>query len=1142
LRFSLAGVRRYRSGEAAIYSVTLMMNGFDWWHTSPDFMFYRSGFLACRPGKLLRALFLALGVFSVSAAAVPDAPPVAGSSEVITNLGQFYNLPAAGKRVVQPMRLELLIYYSNPEWGVFWGRSGKLNTFLPLKGISLPLKSGQKILLEGWILPINQEILWEKTTVTVLSENNPIATAVTKGLLLDTANLDRRFVEVEALVDSAARVGPRLLNLNLISEEVSLNAYVNLTDTNQPPPDFVGRRIRLRGVYTQAADAFKKTTSITLWVPEAGSIQVTGSLAEDGRFSAPKISSQDFAAADSGQPVVVAGMVHSQRPKESVTIWDEAGQIQILTQQQYPLKIGDRIEAVGYPALQGLDRLLQDGIFRPAKPPSPASPPGLTNHPKLFLTEQVRLLEQEQLVRQPEVELEGVVAWVEPADRSCFILDSSGGIRVRQAQLASGRNVGIGMQVQIGGVAVAGDFGPVVSNAVIHQTGTMNLPDAPRVSLEEALGGTMEGAWVQMRGYVRHVVDGTNGMELKLMATAGKFTARVPKSEDFKSLQGSVVLVRGVCVAVVNAHHQLTRIEIWAPLVDDVQVEHSAPENPFGLPLRPIVSLKQFNAWHSLNDPIHTYGVVTYQSPGHYLYLQDGNQSLQAMSEQTDPLRPGERVELVGFPGRADSNILLREAVYRSTGAGAEVTPVRLGDPSQTAAELNGLLVQAEGILVDTLQAPNGTQLIVQAKNAVIEAELDTTKHPLHTALRPGSRLAVTGLFFLQREGGAFRIRLRSEADIQVLKLPPWWTPFRLLLVLVGILIVLLTVIWRTFEVAQRNQLLQRARDELRLARDKLEERVHERTQELRAQIDARKRAHDRLTEAQERLMAASRQAGMAEVATGVLHNVGNVLNSVNVSAALVGDSLARFRVEQFSKAVALLNGQGDKLPQFLTDDPRGRALPGYLRDLAQAMTENQHQLQGEVKSLSKQIDHVKAIVSLQQNYAKLSNFKENLDPLEIMEDAVQINRAAFERHEIQLVREFTATPPMCADRHKTLQILINLLSNAKYAVKALNQADRRVCLRIRPSPENKIRFEVADFGIGIPAENIDRIFTLGFTTKTGGHGFGLHSGANAAKEMGGQLFVVSEGPARGATFVLELPAAVFTPDPKTDTLATTSL
>ncbi len=199
--------------------------------------------------------------------------------------------------------------------------------------------------------------------------------------------------------------------------------------------------------------------------------------------------------------------------------------------------------------------------------------------------------------------------------------------------------------------------------------------------------------------------------------------------------------------------------------------------------------------------------------------------------------------------------------------------------------------------------------------------------------------------------------------------------------------------------------------------------------------------------------------------------------------------------------------------------------MPGYLRDLAGVMMENRQNLQDEVQSLVKQIDHVKAIVALQQNYAKNSTVAENLDPVKIIEEAFEINRDAYERRNIRVVRQYDDPLELFADRHKVLQILVNLLSNAQYAVD--NSPDKTVTLRIRnAAPGGQVRLEVSDTGAGIAPENLDRIFMLGFTTRPGGHGFGLHSGANAAKEMDGELLVFSEGIGCGATFVLELPAA----------------
>lgn len=163
----------------------------------------------------------------------------------------------------------------------------------------------------------------------------------------------------------------------------------------------------------------------------------------------------------------------------------------------------------------------------------------------------------------------------------------------------------------------------------------------------------------------------------------------------------------------------------------------------------------------------------------------------------------------------------------------------------------------------------------------------------------------------------------------------------------------------------------------------------------------------------------------------------------------------------------------------------------------------------------------------MQQNYAKVSGAYENLSAAELLEDALRINLAAFDRHHIEIVKEFEShLPSVCVDRHKVLQILINLLRNAKHAMQDLGADKKRLVIQVGLASPDQVKISVRDIGIGIPLENLTKVFNHGFTTKKGGHGFGLHSGANAAKEMGGSLTVHSDGPGKGAEFTLFLPIA----------------
>ncbi len=316
----------------------------------------------------------------------------------------------------------------------------------------------------------------------------------------------------------------------------------------------------------------------------------------------------------------------------------------------------------------------------------------------------------------------------------------------------------------------------------------------------------------------------------------------------------------------------------------------------------------------------------------------------------------------------------------------------------------------------------------------------------------------------------------------------------------------------------------QRAQAALVEANNTLEQRVTERTRELVAEVEAKEQARAELAAAQQQLITTSRQAGMAEIASGVLHNVGNVLNSVNVSSALVSERLRESQLRSLARLAALVAEHRADFPRFVAEDPRGQVLADYLIRLSERLGAERDFLLKEHEQLTRNVEHIKDIVAMQQNYARMSGFLQPVPFTEVIEDALQINATGFVRHQIEIVREYRARPTVVIDKHKVLQICVNLIQNAKHALCEAPPRDRRLTLTLEQPGPDRIRFTVTDNGIGIPAGNLTRIFSHGFTTRSQGHGFGLHSGANHAREMGGSLTAASDGPGRGATFVLELP------------------
>jgi ligand-binding sensor domain-containing protein/C4-dicarboxylate-specific signal transduction histidine kinase len=350
---------------------------------------------------------------------------------------------------------------------------------------------------------------------------------------------------------------------------------------------------------------------------------------------------------------------------------------------------------------------------------------------------------------------------------------------------------------------------------------------------------------------------------------------------------------------------------------------------------------------------------------------------------------------------------------------------------------------------------------------------------------------------------------------------------------------------WRVRWFRQKQAALQHARDLLEakvaertaaLARSNLsligevEERVKAQTElesrkaTLEKEIEERKRMELEVERVHRQLVDASRLAGQAEVASSVLHNVGNVLNSINVSTSLVNERLENMPLGNLAKAAHLLHEHAADLGSFLSTHEKGRRLPAYLEQLAEHLGREQREVMAELKELTGNVEHIKEIVAMQQSYTRAFGMVEQVAISDLVDSVLRMSEGAYRRDAIQVVRDYDAVPAVLADKHKLLQILVNVIQNARNACEDRGRPDKTVTVRIKRSGRDRIFVAVTDNGVGIAPENLTRIFAHGFTTRKAGHGFGLHSAALAAKQMGGTLTARSEGLGQGATFYLELP------------------
>jgi two-component system, NtrC family, sensor kinase len=302
--------------------------------------------------------------------------------------------------------------------------------------------------------------------------------------------------------------------------------------------------------------------------------------------------------------------------------------------------------------------------------------------------------------------------------------------------------------------------------------------------------------------------------------------------------------------------------------------------------------------------------------------------------------------------------------------------------------------------------------------------------------------------------------------------------------------------------------------------RAKIEEELQDLNETLEDKVQARTADLEALNE---KIGNIARSAGMAEVASGVLHNVGNVLNSVNVSASVIREQVRKTKSENLSRLVEMMDRNKDNISNFIESDEKGKQIPRFLSLLAEQLKEEKISLFGELDQLASNIDHIKNMISMQQSYAGSYGVREKVKMSDLVEDALKINLQGMSQYGIETIKKYENIPMLYVDKHKALQIIINLISNAKYALIGSGKESKKIYIIIKKQ-DSKVSVEIKDNGIGIASEDMSHLFEYGFKKRRGGHGYGLHHSALVANELGGKISVSSDGLGEGASFTMIFP------------------
>ncbi|HWD94327.1 MAG TPA: ATP-binding protein [Verrucomicrobiae bacterium] len=798
---------------------------------------------------------------------------------------------------------------------------------------------------------------------------------------------------------------------------------------------------------------------------------------------------------------------------------DGSGTVLVRSQEAPDLSEG-AADVLGFARRVGTNVVIADALIR-----SIVDSPNGEPVPTLISVQQVKRMSREEARRGYPVKVRGVITFVWP-DNGFFLQDGTGSIDVQMPPTVVHSFPRIGDFWEVEGETFA-EFAPNIRAEHATLLGPGSLPNVVHPNWGQLVDGSLDAQFVEVQGVVSSATNET----LSLLTRGGRINVQLQDMDPsmLGTLEGALVRISGCLIPGRDIDTQRVKLGVFALRAAAIAVDDPAPKDPFQSQIRHANDLLLFDSHTSPIQRTHLEGVLI-QQVEQTCFLMEGTNGFRAILKSPEHLQRGDLLEVVGFPDLNGPSPALHDAVVKTHGPVPLPRPVELANDAPVDGRLDATRVQVNALLTGWRHTEKDQVLEMRSGQRLWLARL-----PLHDGVLPalaiGSKLRLTGLYTGQggdRSDGrgidSFEVLLHSPLDILVLAKPSWWTA-RHALTLAGALmtVLLLASIWISTlhrKVEQRTvELKQEIEDHKRT-----ELQLEEKTRMLTREIEERVRMEAEVERGHKQLLVTSRLAGMAEVATSVLHNVGNVMTGVNVLGSSIVEHVRKSKISSLARLGELLSANQNNLQPFLTNDERGRKLPDYVQKLGSHLTGEQAELLDKVKVLNESIHHINEIVAMQQDYAKVSGVLETLSPEDVVQDSLRMHGESLKRHRIALETRFALLPVITVDRHKVLQILFNLLENAKHAVLQQNPPEKKIVVTLEPALDDMVRITVADNGMGIPSENLSRIFGQGFSTRKDGHGFGLHSSALAAQDLGGRLTAQSEGTGLGATFYLEIP------------------
>ena len=778
---------------------------------------------------------------------------------------------------------------------------------------------------------------------------------------------ESHWIHVTGWIPSITRLGTRVSSELVVCPGQSLELVLNGSDTSEAK-ELAGSLVDVFGVFSLKFDAAGKVNGARLYVSDLSRIQKRRSLAVTPIVEAGTMPGKGVL----NEPFRIHGSVVNHSLGDFLIVRDSSGSLRVPYRSLNYFSPGSLVEVFAYPLQYRPALLLTNVTVKLVLTDAPGAEAAVaiitpsgpnTNLPVLTRVAQIRRLSPQEASRGYPVHLSGCITYCDVPGYQHFIQDDTAGIYFDAARIENATRLRSGQRVEVEGFTGPGDYAPILLGQSARVLGEEALPTPEMVSFRKLMSGNFDSQWVLLKGVVRNQWLGTNSSTLALFTGDGLIKVAVSgqaESLGLRSLVDAAVEVQGVCRTIFDDHRRLQGVELEVPGWEQVSFKEGATADPFTLPVKPVNELFQFHAEGTELHRAHLVGVVTLRASDGSFYLQDDSGGIQIQPGPAgSSLDIGTTVEVVGFPVILEQIGMVQDALVHPLKKGTTVEPTDLKADAPLEDTLQATLVRLQGEVLGRF--PHGSEelLTLRFGQRLIDVLLQTgTREGELADIAPGTIVRLMGVYVAQFDGGgsvqSFRVLLRSANDVTVVFRPAWWNVRRTLWALGGSAAVLLLALgWVR---ALRRQVHQRTRE--------LHEEIehHKRTEaKLEAEIAERKRMESEVERTHQELLIASRQAGMAEVATSVLHNVGNVLNSVNVSTSLVAEKIRRSKAGNLSRAAEMIDAHPSDLAHFLTEDPKGRQLPLYFRNLAKHLHAEQGSILTELESLRKNVEHIKA-------------------------------------------------------------------------------------------------------------------------------------------------------------------------------------